>query len=386
MEQRNTNKGQGSFCIPTQAISILLHTGKRAKWLIPAYLKIAAHTESRGMYSTAGRASIRKYLRMNKPNSIKVIDELCEYGLIYTSEQWEELHGLHVYPKRKDDRRQTRHIVQLFDEEPSEMLWFSTALANGIGQFKNPLRSLADCGPDAARMFLYFHREYDNLEFNAFNPLTTVYKQYYPVKPIAATNYMITAWEQLQSTMSAKILTNVFPDNNAWGDFKDEGEWDDYKREWDAFYNLEAEGLIYEMATVISSPVKKSGRNNDGDYKWGYVDLEDAGVVYELANLDRVSDTGKLHESIVKVVSQIDNAPKGSSVYSILKTGSNNSVIGLFKPRFAVTNKKNAYVEESLGNIAEDIEQPTQWLKHFINTKGLNQAEEVKDNVVELPF
>jgi len=67
---KNKQKGSGSFYVPRAAIKKLLATGDKAKWLIPAYLKIAAHTDETGLYSTAGHSSIRKTLRRNKDDAI----------------------------------------------------------------------------------------------------------------------------------------------------------------------------------------------------------------------------------------------------------------------------------------------------------------------------
>ncbi|MCP4988025.1 MAG: hypothetical protein GY928_18830 [Colwellia sp.] len=391
MKKKAIKQSRGSFCIPVQAINILLETGKAAKWLIPSYLKIAAHTDATGMYSTAGRTSIRRTLRRNKPDVMCWIEQLCELGLIYTAEQWTGSTG-ETFPEVKSDRMQIRHVVELFNEDKGDMVWFGRNLVDGIGQFRNPLRSLADCGADAARMFLYFHREYDNQVFHAFNPLTTIYRGYCPVGRYSATNHMINQWGSRGDCLVGSVLTNVFPEHEFWSEFKDDEQWQDKEMHWDAVNNLKSEGLIYEVASVISSPVKKSGEKADGSYDWDYVDLSSAGVVYELANLGQFNvGTGKLHDSIREVVKQLTSelisADAMAGLFSILKTGSNNSVIGLYKPRFGVTNKRNAYVAEGLGNIKEDKEQPKQWLQHFINTKGLNAEDDEgkeSDNVTPL--
>jgi len=98
--------------------------------------------------------------------------------------------------------------------------------------------------------------------------------------------------------------------------------------------------------------------------------------VYELANKDRfTSDTGELHEAIKNTLSDMGVDIQPSSAYSVLPTGSNNSVIGLYKPRFVPDNTRNAHVAEGINNRREDKAQAMQWVKHFNRTKGLDNNE-----------
>jgi hypothetical protein len=369
-------KGTGSFCIPVKAIDILLLTGKDAKWLIPVYLKLAAHTDETALYTTAGHSSIRKTLRRNKPDSIGFIVKLRKLKLIYSRDEWSKKTG-EVFDDNVAENRKVRHVLNDFKEDRVDMIWFNRGLVDGHGEVTNSLRRLADCGADAARMFLYFHRQLDQDTFQAFNPNTTIYKKYEIGDWQAATNYMIKEWNQGGGCMTHHVLKRVFPEAEQWVALSTDAEWQDKNAHWEAVGNLEAAGFIYETAVVVSTPLKKKDETPDDPHPgWDYANMRDMSVVYELANHDRfATNTGDLHESILGAVKQLDSSGYSpGSVYSILPTGINHSVIGLYKPRYAVTNTRNAFVAEGIENRKSDQEQAKQWLGHFIKTKGLDSG------------
>ena len=367
MKTEAKKKGTGSFCIPVKAIDALLLTGKEAKWLIPAYLKLAAHTDATGIYTTAGHSSIRKTLRRNKPDSIGFIEKLCKLKLIYRRDEWSKKTD-EVFDDSVPENRKVRHVLNDFKEDRVDMIWFNRGLVDGHGEVINPLRRLADCGADAARMFLYFHQEFDQDTFQAFNPNTTMYNRYKIGTWQASTNYMIKEWRRHQKHMIGVVLRRVFPEAKNWSALSTDAE-------WEAVDNLEAAGFIYETAVVVSTPLKQMDETPDDPHPdWNYANMQDMSVVYELANHDRfATNTGDLHESIRGAVKQLDSSEYShGSVYSILPTGINHSVIGLYKPRYAVTNTRNAFVAEGMENQKSDQEQAKQWLGHFIKTKKLN--------------
>ncbi len=380
-------KGAGSFCIPREAVEILLRTEGKSKWLIPSYLKIAAHTDASGIYSTASHSSIRKALKRNKHDAQGFIQGLCDLELIYTAEQWTDETG-EIFSDDVPERQKIRHIVNIFDEDQQDMIWFNRSLVDGIGEFIEPLRRLADCGNEGARMFLYFYGQYDAHSFHACNPHTTSYRKYIPDSGEWATNYMIKEWQQKEIFLADQVLSNVFPFKKSWDCLKDPEQWEDRGSQWDAVYNLESAGFIYEMAIVVSSPIKPKRFDGEIIYdsgeperyvetEWDYVDMDNMAVVYELANLDRFAvDTGELHKDIKHAVDQMSDHAKSSSVYSIMPTGSNNSVIGLFKPRFIPNNKRNAFVSEAIDNQESDRNQAINWIKHFKKIKKLKNIGE----------
>lgn len=379
------NRGTGSFCIPRRAVEILLQTEERAKWLIPAYLKLAAHTDRSGLYSTAGHTSVRKVLRRNKQDAQRFIFELSELLLIDSAEYWTDLTG-EVFPDDVPDRQKVRYVLNDFDEEQSDMLWFSRGLVDGVGEFKNPLRRLADCGAAGARMFLYLYSEYDVHSFHAFNPNTTIFKKYTPGGDEWKTNYMIKGWIPDDLHMKPHVVKKVFPYIRDWDVLEDPEQWEVMRSHWEAVYNLEAAGFIYPVVSIVNCPIKvtnpqeHTGFDDDGDHipkSWDYVGMKDMGVVYELANLDRyATDTGDLHEAIKNVIQKMHGNIEPSHVYSILPTGSNHSVMGLYKPRFIPDNIKNAFVAECIKTREEDREQARRWLNHFKVTKGLQPKKE----------
>ncbi|RLD05576.1 MAG: hypothetical protein DRI65_08515 [Chloroflexota bacterium] len=382
----SNKKGSGSFCIPRKAIEKLLQTGEQAKWLIPSYLKLAAHTDVTGLYSTAGHSSIRSTLKRNKDDAIRFASELCKMKLIYTAAQWEKKVGK-AFPDDVPERQKVRFVLNDFKEDRTDMVWFSRGLIDGVGEFLNPLRRLADCGGAGARMFLYLYSEYDIHSFHACNPLSTIYTGYTPVGQQWSTNYMIKEWLSAGMSMTTPVRVKVFPDVRGWEQLRKNAEWQDAEAHWEAVSNLEAAGFIYESVAVVSSPVKVKSKETEWDYssgeaipehlkKWDYADMENMAVVYELANKDRfASDTGELHEAIKNTLSDRGVDLQPSNVYSILPTGSNNSVIGLYKPRFVPDNTRNAHVAEGINNRREDKDQAMRWVKHFNTTKGLDKNE-----------
>jgi hypothetical protein len=384
-------KGSGSFCIPRKGVEKLLTTGNRAKWLIPAYLKIAAHTDESGLYSTASHSSIRKALRRNKQDAQGFLQELGKLKLIYTAEQWTKRTG-ETFPDDVPEKQKIRHILNDFKEDRQDMVWFSRGVVDGIGEFIEPLRRLADCGGEGARMFLYFYSQYDVHTFHACSPNTTIYNKYTPEGKQWATNYMIKEWWDREKFMTLEVLHNVFPEKRSWTELKDPDNWKDMQSHWDAVRNLEAAGFIYQVAAVVSSPIKvtnpheHTGFDDDGEplpREWNYTDMEHLAVVHELANLDRfATDTGELQEGIRYVVGQMDEVRSGS-VYSVMPTGSNNSVMGLYKPRFIPDNIRNAFVKESIDNRESDRKQASTMLSHFAKTKGLQLREAIVKGEVD---
>jgi len=380
MEEKS-KKGAGSFYVPKEAINRLLGTGEKAKWLIPAYLKIAAHTDESGIYSTAGHSSIRRTLRRNKDDSIGFVEQLTKMKLVYTTKQWTKKTG-ETFPDDVPEKRKVRHVLNDFGEDVQEMVWFGRGLVDGMGEFNNPLRMLADCGAPASRLLLYLHQEYDPLNFHACNPLTTIYHKYAPANGQVATNYIIKGWQPHGEYMQGRILSHVFPDKEKWSKLTDEASWQEKNTHWEAFHNLEAAGFIYEVAAVVSTPVKvKEFESEQGEHvhtEWDYTDMENMGMVYALANLDRfASTTGELHEGVREAYRRllVDDY-KPNHVYSILPTGVNHSVMGLFRLRFSVDNRRNAFVSEALENQDNDRATAMKWLHHFRITKGLdNQTD-----------
>ncbi len=367
---RSKKKGSGSFFIPRKAVDALLQTGDQARWLIPSYLKLAAHTDAEGLYTTAGRTSIRKTLRRNKDDSIKFTEKLAEMELIHTTEQWQKKTG-EVFPDDVPEKQKVRFVLNNFNEDKSDMVWFNRTLIDGIGEFENPLRRLADCGGVGARMFLYFYSEYDVQSFHAFNPNRTIWRLYSPAGGAWATNYRIKEWQPRSQVLIGDVLRRVFPGLNDWDGINNSELWQDENSQWEAINNLEAAGFIYEMASIVSTPIKKK-TDSDGWSDAGYVDMENMSVVYELANRDRFAvDTGELHELIKETVSMMGVEINHENLYSILPTGSTHSVIGLYKPRFAPDNTRNAFVLESMDNRREDKAQALRWVKHFRTTKRL---------------
>ena len=367
---RSKKKGSGSFFIPRKAVDALLQTGDQARWLIPSYLKLAAHTDAEGLYTTAGRTSIRKTLKRNKDDSIKFTKKLVKMKLIHTTDQWQKKTG-EVFPDDVPEKQRVRFVLNDFNEDKSDMVWFNRTLIDGIGEFENPLRRLADCGGVGARMFLYFYSEYDVQLFHAFNPNRTIFKMYSPDGDAWSTNYRIKEWQPRPEALTGCVRRRVFPGINDWDEIDNSELWQDENSHWEAINNLEAAGFIYEMASIVSAPIKKK-TGGDGWSDAGYVDMENMSVVYELANRDRFAvDTGELHELIKETVSMMDVEINHQNVYSILPTGSTHSVIGLYKPRFAPDNTRNAFVLESMDNRREDKAQALRWVKHFRTTKRL---------------
>jgi len=379
-------KGSGSFCIPRAAVEVLLDTTSMAKWLIPSYLKLAAHTDANGVNTTASHTSIRQTLRRNKDDAKKFVADLIDLGLLYSADDWTAKTG-EVFPDDVPEKQKIRYVLNNFGEDRQDMVWFRKGLVDGVGEFTNPLRRLADCGSESARMFLYLHSQYDVDACYACNPNTTIYQKYVPKGSQWGTNYLIKEWSPEGGILAGAVMGNVFPEIEA------------LESHVESVSNLEAAGFIYETVAVVSTPIKvtnpqiHTGFDDDGESiqrMWDYKDMEQMAVVYELSNQDRFT-TDPFQESIRKTVKQLTDSVQSGHIYSILPTGLNHSVMGLYKPRFVPDNEKNAFVAASIKNREDDKAQAEQWLAHFIKTKGLtrlkaggNKSEENK--ITSCPF
>lgn len=187
----------GSFAIPRAAVGALLREGATALEIC-AYLVLARFSDRSGRYSTASVNAISRYTGSNKTvggSIARAIDRLQRIRG-FGSEQVTEVkdqstRSVHkvvprapivvsreAWPKPDDvraadgptERSSVRFVLPDFDEEPSERVWLSNAIVDGIGRFDRPLRALKNAGDEAARLLLVLYLNNDMYVWGGVDP------------------------------------------------------------------------------------------------------------------------------------------------------------------------------------------------------------------------
>jgi len=401
-------KGAASFCIPRAAIQALINAQASAVEVC-AYLVLARFTDPSGMYSSASIAAVARYVASNKQTIAKAIARLttinatvtrqvpAKYGydnkpqgtktreetvslgpILQTREQWLAAHPDQVLPDGPTERGKVRHVLPDFGEPENDRVWIGAGLVNGFGTFTQPLRSVKDAGPVAARLLLELYRLHDLDQWGGVDPIQGPCSRYEIADETTKFGARIIRAKRVSK---AAFTKRVATDQDAY---------------WNALEALESAGLIYEMVTVLNrSPIEKKFASGA---LYGAVP-DDAEPLYELdcrslhgykpvgeeglagltaktaADFSRpVTEAGYAdHEDKVFRVgeSSYQKAQFNGTYAAIVHPGHEAMVVGIYRLRFRPANPKNAGIKGAWAKIHEGNRRALELINAVRNHAGL---------------
>jgi len=374
-KQGKPSKGPKSFCIPRAVIEALLDA-KADAYTICAYLTLANYTDASGMYSTASLKSVNTSTGGNKmkggpiPRAFQHLKEIHAYKIenvsngkpgkshaltqqridlgpiLFDRDTWIQRTG-EILPDGPTERGKILHILPTFGELPIDRVWFSSAIVEGFGKHKQPLKDLKNLGSVAARLLLTMYAATDMETWGG-------------VKPVGANRgpwriYNINASSTISSItiIRAKASNNVAP--------IDERVSDDTEQYWQALCTMESFGFFYESVLVLNrAAIPEKFANGD---PYGKIP-DDAEPLYELDNISWHGPKPKGEEGLGRITAQTAGelgypvtTPGGvfdGTYAAIVRRGQGAMIVGIYRPRYRVNNLNNAGVKGTWARIHEN--------------------------------
>jgi hypothetical protein len=384
IEDPNARPSLGaSFCIPRAAITALIEAQSDAVMIV-AYLTLACFTEATGQYSTANQFAVRRYTSTNLDRAKKAIARLStikvkakagdkkSVALLYARDAWiaatnEEL------PDGPFERAMIRHVLPCFGEEPGERVWFSRNLVEGTGSFEWPLKRLKNLGDPAARLFLLLQQAVDMGGWLAVPPAAGPWVRYETVMD--------------KTVKSSRIIHGQHQGDVMWSTWIE-------AYGFEALHSLVDSGFFYEVVMALNrKPVTAKFGNGTGEY--GNVP-PDAEPLYELDTRSQHGFKPQGEEGLAGLTAKTageagapvtggrpdrtlpngydmaviagDNVAPGafSGKYAaIVPRGQPAMIAGVYRPRFRVSNTKNAGVKDAWLRIHENQRDGRQWIEQL---------------------
>lgn len=375
------NSGNGSFWIPKQVIDAFTTPSRPATAVdIVTYLVLARYTDETGRFSSAGIQAIVKATGITRKMAEQALDRLQAFtppatppipkakkstpparGLVSIPPDWNTRTGEKI-PERPTMRSQIRWVLDDFDCDDEERVWFSNELIDGYGRFQNPLKRLKQCGDIAARLLLLMYRENDMEACGGVPPFPNTYKKYNTEIRTTCRGYGLWIGKFVNSTAYDSIILPSLSAEKYPADEERKAEF--IKPFWNALESLESTGLIYEIVTVMDShPGNKYAQpmyvlhTRSAN---GYTPKGEEGLGGHVARI--VGDMGY-------PVTDAQGRFYGT-FGAIVPAGINPHIAGIFRLRFRVANPKNYGVKSAWARIYKGQEEAKEWLE-FFEGKGL---------------
>lgn len=346
--------------------------------MIGAYLTLACFTGASGMYSTAAVAALHRYMSVNKTRegrAQKALTKLMAINvkegsgkratvtpLIYSREGWSRATG-EVLPDGPVQRSAVTYVLPAFGEEPADRVWFSKNLVMGFGTFRQPLKKLKDAGDIAARVLLALYRDADMTAYGGVPPSAGLWKRY---ETKLAQDY---GHVRIIHGQDAGQVSNSIQSRHR-GE-KDMAEF------WQAVEALESIGLLYEVVMVMNrNPVPKKF---EGGKDYGAVP-DDAEPLYELDVRSQHGYKPAGEEGLAgvtaKTVGELGFPVASDGQFygkyaAIVSRGQGAMIVGIYRPRFRVSNPKNAGVKDTWARIRASQREALELINKLRESKGL---------------
>jgi len=388
-------KGPRSFCVPRAAIEALLDA-KADAYTICAYLTLASHTDESGVYSPASAKAVSvkaganrmsggpvpvamqrlKEIRASRIEQVSngkagkahaMVPQKIDLGpILFDRETWEQQTG-EVLPDGPTELGKIRHVLPTFGEALKDRVWFGSGLVEGHGEHKRPLKELKDAGDIAARLLLAMYAACDMETWGGVRPVGQIrgpWKRYEPV----ADNVNLGAGAVLIRAKDAGQIANI--DKRVSG-----GNNDAY---WEALRALESTGLFYEVVLVLNRNATPAKFASGGSY--GQIP-NDAEPLYELNCRSQHGYKPKGEEGLGGITARTAGdfgAPVTTTggvfdgtYAAIVKRGQRAMIAGIYRPRYRVSNPKNAGVKDAWARIHENNRDYYTFLSSLRSAKGL---------------
>lgn len=393
-------KGPRSFCVPRAAIEALLDARADA-YTICAYLTLASHTDESGMYSPASAKAVSVKTGANKMSggpvplamqrlkeirasrieqvsngkagkSHAMVEQKIDLGpILFDRETWGQQTG-EILPDGPTERGKIRHVLPTFGEALKDRVWFGSGLVEGHGEHKRPLKDLKDAGDIAARLLLAMYAACDMETWGGVRPVGQIrgpWKRYEPV----ADNVNLSAGAVLIRAKDAGTVASINPRVSG-------GDTEAY---WRALEALESAGLFYEVVLVLNrnaTPAKFASEGGKEGRAYGQIP-DDAEPLYELDCRSLHGPKPKGEEGLGGITArtagdfnQAVAQPGGifdGTYAAIVKRGQGAMIAGIYRPRYRVSNPKNAGVKDAWARIHEKNRDYYAFLSSLRSAKGL---------------
>lgn len=374
-KKERPSKGQKSFCIPRAAIEALLDA-KADAYTICAYLTLANYTEASGMYSTASLKAVNTSTGGNKmkggpiPRAIQHLKEIHAFKIenvpsgksgkshaltqqridlgpiLFDRDTWIQRTG-EILPDGPTERGKILHILPTFGELPIDRVWFSSAIVEGFGKHKQPLKDLKNAGSVAARLLLAMYAATDMETWGG-------------VKPVGAIRGPWESYKLVSSSTSGSFTLFTAKSSNSIASI-DKRISDDTEQYWHALNAMESFGFFYKSVLVLNR-IARPEKFASGE-SYGAIP-DDAEPLYELDNISRHGQKPKGEEGLGRITAQTAGelgcpvtTPGGvfdGTYAAIVRRGQGAMIAGIYRPRYRVNNSANAGVKGTWARIHEN--------------------------------
>lgn len=410
MTDRQTNPNDTrSFAVPHAAIQALLKAQADAV-TIGAYLKLAAHTEASGQFSTASVTAVQNAVgggkdRFNRARAANAIEKLCTIRatiqatdgtqattpvpippitkgrrkqrsthttdltpelptqpLVYTREAWLKEQGGEL-PDGPTERGKIRHVLPTFGEPLDKRVWFGSGLVFGDGEdgvFTNPLQQLKNCGDVAARLLLAMYAGQDLDRWYGISPHKFPWR-YYKLSETPHGQFRLLRGES-KSPVGPTALWGLVDNTNSDACFT-------------ALDALQSSGFLYEMAVLLNRnpiPAKFSNGDHYGNIPKDAEILCDLGSPSLFGPIQPEIEQG-LGADYLTTVKALHLEEHPYDYLAIVPTGHPAMIVGLYRLRFRVTNYENAFVEAAERKHLDANAAALRMLNHIRQTKSLER-------------
>jgi len=311
-KQGKPSKGQKSFCIPRAVIEALLDA-KADAYTICAYLTLANYTDASGMYSTASLKAVNTSTGGNKtksgpiPRAIQHLKEIHAFKIenfsigktgksqqqridlgpiLFDRDTWIQ-HTGEILPDGPTERAKILHILPTFGESLTDRVWFSSAIVEGFGKHKQPLKDLKNLGSVAARLLLAMYAATDMETWGGVKPVGAIRGPWESYKIVTAS-----------TVGSLGIFTAKSGGSIATIDKRVSDDKDQY---WQALASLESFGFFYQSILVLNRVAIPEKFSNGESY--GKIP-DDAEPLYELDNISLHGQKPKGEEGLGRITAQ----------------------------------------------------------------------------------
>ncbi len=353
MEKKS--RGHGSFCISMKAVNMLL-ANKATALQIGAYLTLARFTSDDNRFSTASLKAIYNATgasNMKGGTAERVVDEICKIKstdwhdtkrpyVLYPAASWAKS-SKEALPEIPHGLHRVHYVVNDFGDD--RKVWFPNSLVDGIGKFTQPLKRLRQLGDVAARLLLLMYARHDMIEHGGLPPYHNVYQAYKTI-PLSR-NFGCSFWRAEATT---PIVSNqmAFPalGITEWPDKQSEED----KQEslfFDALQALDTQGFINEVVTVMDRAPDKP----DGQPLYILHTKERHGEADTSLDLAEFIDT--ITEEITGTRAA-DSLGRFNGKYSAIVVAGEIHVVGIYRLRFRISNKRNHGISQAWERMRED--------------------------------
>ena len=391
-KQERPKKGPKSFCIPRAAIEALLDA-KADAYTICAYLTLANYTDPSGVYSSAGVRAVntstggskvigcpisRAIQRLKEIHAFKIenvpngksgkshalTQKKIDLGpILFDRDTWIQRTG-EILPDGTTERSLIRHILPTFGEPLIDRVWFGSAIVEGFGKHKQPLKDLKNLGSVEARLLLVMYAATDMETWGGVKPVGAIrgpWESYKIVTANTAGGFCI---------VTAKSSGSVASIDNRISD--------DKEQYWQALNAMESFGFFYKSILVLNRVAIPDKFENGESY--GKIP-DDAEPLYELDNISRHGQKPKGEEGLGRITAQTAGelgypvtTPGGvfdGTYAAIVRRGQGAMIVGIYRPRYRVSNHRNAGVKGTWTRILENNRDYYNFIENLRWANGL---------------